>query len=501
MSRHSLAAIAAITAVTLFFVMRVDKDQCFFGDNLAKYTQSKSLLKNNFQSEEYVYPARADLDPEFRYFPFDGIYLVKVKDRFLGQYPIAFTAFSAQVLRFFSNAALYYISVIAYLLLVLLFEYVERPHPLVLVGFALGTPLLVMSVDYSEQTAYALFNAAGIAGFLASYGKGRPGLLLLSGILIGLTSFLRLEHLLLCFSLGVFALLKNDGSFKDRFAGIFPFAAGATASFLLFIAFNTARYGLPLGPRMAANTALFWTGWQAKLLQITTMLFAGKLQIGFVPYLPALVVVLIILFRKRYAATLSSAEAVLHPALILFVFLISATSPGDGALNWGPRYLVLAFFPGFILLSRAQKTIETGKIARVIMIVLLLLPAALTFIGTGMRKTGCRQQKQYLMEFQKSEADIWVFSDTLLLHYEGPQYFEHETYLVRDAGAFTRALRTHRRGKTVAVFTPRFGQSWQKGLEDKVHTEGALDEAWRKNLLPIETKNSEFLQIQKFRVP
>ncbi|HMZ38267.1 MAG TPA: hypothetical protein PLD60_16615, partial [Leptospiraceae bacterium] len=77
MSRASIATILLICFASIFAAARVDKDQCFFMDSLAKYAQSRSLADQNFQNEEYYYPARNNMDPEFHFFPFGGIYLVK----------------------------------------------------------------------------------------------------------------------------------------------------------------------------------------------------------------------------------------------------------------------------------------------------------------------------------------------------------------------------------------------------------------------------------------
>ena len=501
MSRASISTILLICFASIFAAARVDKDQCFFMDSLAKYAQSRSLADQNFQNEEYYYPARNNMDPEFHFFPFGGIYLVKTPaNQYLGQYPIAFTFLSAVVLKFFSNGALYYISIVALLLLVGLFQFAARPNWLLLLAFAFGTPLLVMGLDYSEQLPYALINAIGIVGFASSFAKNKPWILFFSGLLIGLSSFLRLEHLMFCLAMGITALLLPAKTWKERFLPILPFAIGAAAGLGLFILFNQLRYGILLGPRMIANSGLFWTGWQMKMTQAITMLVAGKMQIGFLLYLPALVVLLVALFKKSFRELLTPAERILHGAIVLFIFVMSVAAPGDGALNWGPRYLVLSFFPGFLILSSVQKKVNLSKAKTRVMASLLLLPIAFTVVGANFRKIACRQQKQYISDFKRFDTDVWAFPGAALLHYQGPEYFGHASFYAEDVRAFSAAAHKHLKGKTISVFVPVLKFAWQQSAQGKITSGSALDPIWDKEFVRVGTVQTELMEIHRFRV-
>jgi hypothetical protein len=462
----------AIAGLCIFGVSRLDRAVCFSGDSLSKLVQAESLRKSGFSSEELFYPGRA-IDSEYRFYPFPGVYHLIIHGRHLGQYPIAFAAATGLLLKAISPGGLFILGAALYLLLMYLFDRFAQPSPLLLLFVAAGTPILTFSVDYSEHIYFALINFGGLILFLSGLRLEDSRRLFLGGMLIGLGLYLRLESLIFFSALfgGVCLelILSRRLTFKSLqppglFAGGFLVAAGS------FFLFNALHYGHPLGPRFMANEEAFAIPLASRLGQIITLLFARGFQLGFFGYMPIFLFVLGATLLPAFRSRLDFANRSMALAMIFYLPVVAVASPGDGVVNWGPRFLLLAILPCALLLVSLSR-FTWPAIVRAGAVLLCVVSIAFTFMGLRLQKNACRQLSQYQNDFVNAQADIWIFSSQLLSNYMGPEFFARETYLAQDAESareLAKKLRSSsKKPLRVAYFESVVPEEWKKALAEQ----------------------------------
>lgn len=438
----------SIAVVALAGVFRLDRSDCFSGDGLCKLVQSVSLRHNDFKSDVFFYPG-SHIDPEYRFYPMQGVYHVVVNGRHTGPYPLVFTALGALYSHVMPYSGFIVAGVVVFLGTVWLFSRLSN-DPWIVLLFAFATPLYVMSLDFSENIYAAFTGALGSLLFVRALKEERPSRpgLALSGLVFGLCAFWRVETMLLLPCLATGLIWHYRRALTDGIKAVLAFSGPGAAALLVFFAFNMALYGAPLGPRVAANP-MQWD-LPTKLQQMQTLLFAGQGGLGFFGYMPAGILLLFLGFRSGQRVS-----EVFAAALLLFLPLVSFLAPDYGIVNWGPRFLLQGVFPLFAIywLWHQQCSVRWKRYA---MMALFLPSLAFTYTGYGISRAACKQLRQYQTEYRAAQGDVWVFSDMLLVGGIGPAFFDRPIYLARSRPEMQELVRrlVSEKGKRIVYFSP-----------------------------------------------
>ncbi|MBE7412420.1 MAG: glycosyltransferase family 39 protein [Leptospiraceae bacterium] len=423
-----------ICFIPIYFLVKIDPRFVFTGDGLNKLIQSKSLLENNFKSEEIFYPAR-DIDPDFNSYPFQGVYLIKQNDRHIGQYPIFFSFINALLLKilpyYFLPGNSYLFAIVS---LFLLYKYWNVSLKFILFT-AVCTNFLFYGIEFNENLLLVFLPFVAIT-ILFHYesSKHKLSILFLSGCIMGSAVWLRLEALLFFVSLiGAWIFLKGFENKTLKVERLF-FISGFTLVLFLFFLFNQWNYSHFLGPRYIANQGEFLSGtMSSKLTQAFTIAFAGHLKLGFFGYTPLFLLILVnpvLSIFKNFSEKIK----ILNCTIIFFIILVLLSAPNDGVVSWGSRYLALAILPSVIVLDEIFKHIQfqkniTKKLFSTITILLCVYSIFISLLGFTFTKNANRQLKEYQKEFTPYKNDYKIFSSTFMSTMIGTEYF-YSIYLI-----------------------------------------------------------------------
>ena len=323
------------TVFMLLFLASARPKYTFTGDTLSKLIQTQSLIKNNFQSEELYYPLR-DIDPDYKFYPFQGVYLINNKGKHIGQYPVFFSFISALVLKLSGVLFLPFASIFITILTLFLFKKNWGVSNFILLFVSFCSFFIIHAVSYTEMMFYVFLVYCGMTLFLkGNAGKYAVFKAFSGGILMGMSVWLRLESMLF------FGGLMLGGLIVDGFKTVIKerryqvFVTGFSVAVIAFFIFNFIDYGHPLGPRYFTNVGVKEITFVKKIEIITTLLFGGGLRPGLFGYIPLFLVVIFIALRKSNYQKLTSEIKTLLIAVLSFLFVAVLVSPNDGSGRLG----------------------------------------------------------------------------------------------------------------------------------------------------------------------
>lgn len=482
--KHRYAFALSILFV-LGLLLYLDPAYFFTGDPLNKLIQTRSLLEFGFASEELWYPARF-IDPDFTFYPHPGVYIIKVGERYLGQYPLLFSVLCAPFLYLFGPSSLGVLS--ALLILVTLFVLYRfwkvRPEVLLFVVFC--TPLVARGIEYAENIHVILLALLSFSLYLVPRGRedrdagsepqrASPGRLFIAGLVLGGSVWLRHEGALFfaAFSaaLATVFLLRAGiapgspawrGELKRfLFREYFFFGLGFALPVLAFFLFNYLDYGHILGPRFISNVEKFYKPLSARLRQTLTLLFFGSLKVGFFGFTPLFLIVFVLAALPRFYARLGRGVQTLFWTLVFFIPMICYIAVSDGTVTWGPRYLILAILPASLILNRFAEMLAEragGRRTRLLytgIVVLCLYSLAINLVGLRFMRASTRQLEVVSKKFNTVPADLRLYQNPFLASHEGSDYFDNLTLLARkeeELPLLFERLRAKAPDKTIVFF-------------------------------------------------
>lgn len=457
---------AGIVILALGAAWKLERAACFSGDSLGKLVQSVSLRHNHFSSDELYYPGRA-VDPGYRFYPFPGVYHLELMGRHVGPFPAAFAAVGAVLTALMPEGALIFPGVGVFLLTVFLFDRFLRPSLPALIAFAVGTPLLVMSLEFSENIYSAFIGACATALWISALSEHSPRRFIAAGFLLAFAAFFRMESALLTAAFSAAMLLEavRRTSILNALREYLPFGISAAAGFGLLLWFNWVLFGHILGARMVANPMQLDLFSMPKLVQVQVLLLGGEGQLGFFGYMPALVVLFFFLIRSK-----EKPVRIVFFAMLIFIPAVAILSPHTGVVNWGPRFLLYAVFPCLYLFSRWFDT--SGVRWQKILVTALFVPSlALTWIGYGVQKSACKQLRMFQQEFTSAGGEVWIFSDRLLASSTGSEYLKRTVFLARtgpEMDDLARTLKEKFPGKKAVYFSPVLPDEWKNIAPEEI---------------------------------
>ncbi|MCE9501317.1 MAG: hypothetical protein K8R21_12590 [Leptospira sp.] len=429
-----------IVIYSFYYMGSLQPKYLFTGDGLNKIIQSKSLIQNKFRSEEINYPLK-DIDPGYKFYPFQGVYLLNLGDRHLGQYPLFFSVLISPVLMALPDITFSLLGVILFLFCLTGAQKFYGLHRFTLLMITFLTYLLPFSIDFSENIYTTCMTFFGLSLFL--YGirvKEKETSLFVfvfAGFLIAIGVWLRLEGIFFFLSLG-FAMLIVYGIKPVLHLKAFYFFSFAFGFFVgLFFLFNYIDYGHIFGPRYLANIDEFGKSISGRFSQSISLLFAGRLKVGFFLYTPLFLATIIYFLKRESYQKMHNEEKVLLWLVVIFLPLIAFSAPNDGVVNWGPRYLAHAILPCSILTDRYLKSVNffdsSGFTRKHIGIYLMITVSVIvSFLGFKFSGVAAKQLRNFQIEMVSSKPDIRIFQNAFLLNHLGMGYFGSKNLLVTD---------------------------------------------------------------------
>ncbi|MBX7058416.1 MAG: hypothetical protein K1X75_10160 [Leptospirales bacterium] len=468
--------------VLLFLLLgyaRVSPSRTFTGDGLTKLIQARALQQGR---EGLLYPS-ADLDPNYRFYPFRGVYLVELGSRKLGPFPIAYAALAALLDAIFGPASLPLFNLCTILAMFIVLRYFWRCSKLTLLFAVCCTPLLLLALEPGENSVACLISFIGFSLALGQEREGQPqettqslqNLMRYSGggLALGLAAWLRLE--MLFFGAALCGLLflgwlrqqlrvKMPTAARHSLFKSISLAAGLGAAAGALILFHFFDYGDPRGVRYLANVKFFESANNWRVQIWTTLVFAWLRplpKLGYFGYMPALLGAFVSFAWPSIRGQLTENLRLLYHSIVLGIVLVPCFAPNDGVVTWGPRYLAAGILPGLIIADRAyamwQRSAASGlkrRLRLTALTALFLFSTVATLLGLEFYHAAGRQLQKVQSEFARAPADVWLFTDTTFAQYVGLNYFTQRTMVVQteaDARSFVEMARGKLSGKTIAV--------------------------------------------------
>jgi len=456
---------AVIVLVGAYYIYALNPSYIFTGDSLNKLLQADSLSSSGFKTEDLKYNA-SDIDPDFQFYPFPGAYHIVVENRHLGQYPIFFSFFSAQVLKVFPPEVFPFIGFGFFLILLFVLQREFQVTNFIILLAAFFTYLLPLSLDYSENIYTVFLTFLGLTLYIRNLDKPQIEFIkmLFAGALIGLGVWLRLEGIFFFLSLFVGFLFVYRLNNKTETIRFFLFGLGFSIITILFFAFNFIDYGHIFGPRYLANKDGFTQTVLERIQQVITLLFVGKFKVGYFVFTPLLLVSLYYFCIPKNFKEISNRDKMLLVALVIFLPFVAVAAPNDGIVTWGPRYLAHAVLPNLILLHTFLEKSSFYKNewklpGKILFYISLFISLVLFYAGFKFTTVATKQLKQYQTEIDSVKADIRIFQNFFLINHTGTSYLKTVNLLIskeEELTIFLKNLKEKNKKGTVVFYNSDF---------------------------------------------
>jgi hypothetical protein len=348
--------IGAGVAYCLFLQTRIAPDVYYSSDGGLKFLQVRQMISGGpgalrldlrLPAEPWV---QALWDRGL--FPFEPPFVYTWGGRRLVEYPPFFAAVSAPLYAWLGFRGLYVVPLVATWLLWWAFLRTCARQGLgpgltaaALVALVFAAPLTLYSAMFWEHAPAVLLAWLGLAGAVAPAPGFSPGHAALSGAVLGLSAWLRPEHLLLVALACGWLLVLRGGPMTPR--GRAAFFAGAGLAVGVFLAWNWAISGSPLGLQGLQVTSgpNFDPRRGPAVLRQLAALTARTFPLGVVAAAAAAACLV-----RPLSRLLSATDRFLLALALSFVAVFSFVFANDGGKQWGPRYL-LVLVPVLTLLA------------------------------------------------------------------------------------------------------------------------------------------------------
>lgn len=335
-----ILAFAAGVVFTLHLASFVREGAFYSGDGSLKFALARQLAAGGWHAD-----LRLPADPVVRglwdagMYPLLPPFVHATRGGVFVAFPLFFPAITAPLYSLFGTPGLYVVPLAAaWAAMFLVGWFVRRQgvgplgQAVAIAGLAFATPLSIYAATYWEHTLAAALAAGGL--FVAFSGSRRPGVSgAVGGALIGLAGWFRPEALAMgAVAVVVRLVAARAGSRR----GAFAFVAAAAIAVTLFLAFNQAVYGRPLGMHGAQVL-------DASLADRASTVLASltDLNLRLLAFAPVAVAVIAWLLAGGRVppptGPLRSMLWIVAGTCALVPFVV----PNTGGKEWGPRYLLI----------------------------------------------------------------------------------------------------------------------------------------------------------------
>ncbi len=493
-----MTIVAAVYAGLAFGVL--PEPSFFSSDEGLKLIQVQNFVRKGWSDFTLDYPGRW-LDPHLRYVPINNPPpLVRQGDIF-AVYPVFFPLLAAPLFNLLDYAGLYVIPVASGLLTLLVTYRLARlmrvsgTSSLLILG--LCTPVLFYSLLFWDHTLGTLLATAALLLATRSLRQPKWWSLLGSGLVLGLSVWVRTELYALAVVLPAAYFLF--GGRRARQALLL--SLGIAAALVPLWLFQFATYGNPIGPHVMHFASLgeevpittnrlailYYTLLEANSNPLLTFLFAmsfvaatmllwsprlrqnrvlvstvfGALVLCSLPNLfqawsgrplgglIATTPFLVFSFGVKSDRQGGESHRLLLGTCVGYVALVCLATPVDPGLQWGPRFLLPIFPPAAVLaLSNHQALTKpsTRSSSRTLLSACLAatLGISLLFQACGIRVMYIvRSRDRQLIESTANLDSRWIISDEYgLAQYLAPLFYQKEFFYVRSQEEYQRLTET-----------------------------------------------------------
>ncbi|TGJ98879.1 hypothetical protein EHQ53_11215 [Leptospira langatensis] len=453
----------------------VPLDKGFNSDSGLKLLQTRGILSGGARKQEVYYPGQ-DVDPDYSFNLFKD-FLIKSSDgRIFGQYSWLFACISAPILALLGTSALVPFCILLYLLSIFAFERIYKPSKFTVFFALLCTPILLYSLEYSENTLFLLFSALGVSIYFRN-----PELdlnyseIFLSGFLIGLPVWLRLEPLIFIpmFGLSILLVRSRELLSPSFWKENIVLALGISLAVGSFLLYNSIMYHNFLGPRFAVSGKNVWDLGN-KLKQMFVLFFFGYWKLGYFGYMPLLLWVFISQLGRFNALSLRT--KLLVTLNLIYIPSISFLVGTEAFVNWGPRYLALALFPSLMVLDDWYLRSFSSGFSKLRLSVLILLTSVsiwATYKGFQMIRASYKQIGAISKELSDLKPDYLITGSQLISGHFGKLVMDKPCFLISsdgDAKVLADRIFAKEKGKTILFIVSKHEM---KDVEEKLESGGS----------------------------
>lgn len=383
----SCSILIIIVVCVLLSVYLLPADTFFTCDNGMKYLQVVYLVKSGFRSDGIPYAGKF-IDPEEKYFPILSPFAYRIGGPTYPEYPLLFACLSAVPYIIFGFRGLYLLPILSTIaslvvllrLLKLLGIVDERRRALVILFYALGTPIFFYSLLFWEHTFCVLLFLAAVYFICRGIKEGGVRSFVAAGLFIGFSAWARLENLAYCAACVMALLFVGFRRLRFLVSLVLP----VTAFVLLLFLFNGCYYGHPLGPHVI-QVLRAKLGVAGHLRLASRLLFAPVS--GLLVMCPFMLVVgagrdLLGAGRPGEEGTVRAMVRFIYLTTVISIVLVVLTAYNDGGRQWGPRYLLPVIPLGVVLL--AVEGGRAGRALRGFIIFVVTVSVCISLLGVGL---------------------------------------------------------------------------------------------------------------------
>ena len=455
--------------VLLVLWVRFPRAHVIYSDAQQKLYASYSLVVKHFTSESNIYHGQ-DFDPDGRFKHLPDT--VELEDgRTVSAFPLAFSVLATPFVMIDQHFdhGLEYVSLLNLIPLLIIWWllFKLKLHPVILASAYWANFLWLQVYEFSEILLAALFAFVGYLLFVKNWPKREEvssRVFIFAGLISGVAIFFRAEAAVFYAAFTAMAVVisflkqTNKTQIGSGVLASFWFGIGFVFTVIAWLAWNVFDYGHFLGPRYVINQGGILPGFSEIFSRYVSLLIgllpSQGLSFGLFLYIPLLFFAMLApvfgIFEKWKGDHFT--EILTWTTILAYLLLVPFIVPNDG-YGIGPRYLIYAVLPGYVLIDRLVKQFQRRWISVAALLVSLLSFSIPVFMHKARIYTQKHARSVYL-EMIQADADIWIFTPLGTDTYAGLLTIRHENYAIGsddDLLELLSKLRPARPHKSIAI--------------------------------------------------
>lgn len=494
----ALACVATIYAILAFAAL--PRNAFFSSDEGLKLIQLQNFVRKGFAGFSLDYPGRG-LDPDLSYVPINNPPPLIRDGTIYAAYPVFFPLLATPLFSLVGYAGLYVIPLVSGLLTLLFSCWLARINnsdgtPLVLI-LGLCTPLLFYSLLFWDHTLGTALSTLALLLLAKSLLKHRSSLLLVAGLILALSIWVRTELYVMAIVMPLAYLVSSHGHWRRALIVVGAIYIGLLPLWV----FQWLVYGNALGPHLGHFASLaealpvttnrlaiiYYTLLDAHSNPLITFLFImafvastivlwsrrlrrnrvlvrtvfGLLFLGLLPSLceawsgrPIGGLVATTPFLAYSFAALSnrqpsSTDRMMTVVFVGYISLVCLATPVDPGLQWGPRFLLPALPAGVLLAmsyhrttTRERRRSSTSRTLTAGLVAVLAVSLISQVCGLRVMQV-VKTRDQQLIEATAGLDSLYIVSDEYgYAQYVAPLFYEREFFYVRSQTDYQALVKT-----------------------------------------------------------
>lgn len=302
---------------------------------------------------------------------------------------------------------------------------------------AFCSPLTIYGALYWEHSLSILLSFSAIVFLLLK--RVSDFYAVLSGLMTGMSVWLRPEMLLLCLLLVMIILFNN---LKEKNKANIIFIASLLTGVLAYLIFNSLVYGIILGQHSVQLSAP--EGFKKYLMDKMIILFHlnGRLLLYF-PLTGLFYGIIFYLSGKRITLPLIVRQ--LTVIITLFLLIAPLALPNAGGKQWGPRYF-LNVIPVIIMLSVVVMEHGLIKFNKWLLLILIPVAAYSMYLNVYLARRTLKRDYAYRVKpgldfLKKQSCDVLVVQNQFIAQEYAALFDTKKIFLAEDQQSFNMLMK------------------------------------------------------------